>query len=143
MLKRTTIAVVAVAGMLTAPMAVAEAMDKEALMAAVEALGGDTAKGEKVFRKCKACHQVGDEASNKTGPILNGIVGSPAGANEEFKYSDALKTAADGGLVWTPEELIGFLTKPKEYMPGTKMSFAGLRKEADRAGIVAYLATFE
>ncbi len=103
---------------------------------------GDAAKGEKVFKKCKACHQVGPDAKNRTGPILNGIVGAAAGANADFKYSNALKDAASGGLVWDEANLDAFLTKPKEYMKGTKMSFAGLRKEDERADIIAYLATF-
>ena len=103
----------------------------------------DAAKGEKVFRKCKACHQVGDGAKNKTGPLLNGIVGREAGTIEGFKYSKALKEAASGGLIWTEEELAAYLTKPKDYMPGTKMSFAGLKKEDDRANVIAYLAGFE
>ena len=99
-------------------------------------------KGEKVFKKCKACHQVGDGAQNKTGPILTGIVGSPAGAVEGFKYSDAMQDAASAGLVWTSEELSAFLVKPKDYMKGTKMSFAGLKKETDQAAIIAYLQSF-
>ncbi|WP_299848895.1 cytochrome c family protein [uncultured Roseovarius sp.] len=104
---------------------------------------GDAEKGEKVFKKCKACHAVGDGAKNKVGPILNGIVGAPAGANADFKYSDALKTMAEGGLVWDAESLSAFLTKPKDFMDGTKMSFAGLRKEADVANVIAYLETFQ
>lgn len=104
---------------------------------------GDAEKGEKVFKKCKACHAVGEDAKNKVGPHLNGIVGAAAGANEEFKYSDALKEAAEGGLVWDEENLAAFLAKPKEFMDGTKMSFAGLKKEDDVANVIAYLATFE
>lgn len=98
------------------------------------------AKGEKVFKKCKACHQIGAGAKNKTGPLLTGIVGAPAGAVDGFKYSTAFKTAAEDGLVWTPETLGAFLTKPKSYIKGTKMSFAGLKKEADLDAIIAYLS---
>lgn len=102
----------------------------------------DLKKGERAFKKCKACHEVGADAKQKTGPILNGIVGRAAGSIEGFDYSKALVAAADGGLIWTEEELDKFLTKPKEYLPKTKMSFAGLRKETDRVNIIAYLATF-
>ncbi|WP_417666566.1 c-type cytochrome [Roseibium sp.] len=104
---------------------------------------GDAAAGEKVFKKCKACHDVGDEAKNKVGPQLNGIVGRAAGAVEGFKYSKALLEKAEEGLTWNEEELEGFLTKPKQYLPKTKMAFAGLRKEADRANIIAYLKQFQ
>lgn len=103
---------------------------------------GDAENGEKVFRKCKACHAVGEDAKNKVGPTLNGIMGAEAGANPDFKYSDALMEKAAEGLVWTEEEMAAFLTKPKEYLPKTKMSFAGLRKEDDVADVIAYLATF-
>ncbi len=103
---------------------------------------GDAEKGEKVFKKCKACHEVGDDAKNKVGPTLNGIVGSAAGANSDFKYSDALTTMAGEGLVWDEESMAAFLTKPKDFMKGTKMSFAGLRKEEDIADVIAYLSTF-
>jgi len=95
--------------------------------------------GKKLFRKCKSCHQVGEKAKNKTGPILNGIVDQPAGAVEDFKYSKALKAAAEGGLVWSEAELDAFLAKPKKYMKGTKMSFAGLKKEEERAAMIEYL----
>ncbi|RLJ40895.1 sulfur dehydrogenase subunit SoxD [Litoreibacter meonggei] len=99
------------------------------------------AAGAKVFKKCKACHQVGDGAKNKTGPVLNGIIGQAAGAVEGFKYSKALKAKAEGGLVWTDETLAEFLRKPKAFMKGTKMSFAGLKKEKDLAAITAYLTS--
>ncbi|MEJ8473590.1 cytochrome c family protein [Roseibium algae] len=100
---------------------------------------GDAAKGEKVFKKCKACHAVGADAKNKVGPELNGIIGRPAGSVEGFKYSKALMEKAAEGFVWDEAELMAFLTKPKKYLPKTKMAFAGLRKEADRENIVAYL----
>ncbi|MCL4166773.1 UNVERIFIED_CONTAM: hypothetical protein GTU68_027703, partial [Idotea baltica] len=81
-------------------------------------------------------------AKNKVGPVLNGIVGAPAGANPDFKYSDALSEMAAEGLVWDDESLTEFLTKPKNFIKGTKMSFAGLRKEADTENVIAYLSTF-
>lgn len=101
------------------------------------------AQGEKVFRKCKACHQVGEGAKNRSGPILTGIVGEAAGAVEGFKYSKPMKAAADGGLIWTQEELVAFLAKPKAYMKGTKMSFAGVKKESDQAAVIEYLKSVE
>ena len=111
--------------------------------AAVTGDGSDlTAAGEKVFRKCKSCHQVGDGAANKTGPQLNGIVGKSAGAVDGFKYSDALKAKAAEGLVWDEASLAAFLAKPKSYIQGTKMSFSGLKKEEDIEAITAYLSTF-
>ncbi|AXI47214.1 MFS transporter [Sulfitobacter sp. SK012] len=101
------------------------------------------AKGEKVFKKCKSCHQIGEGAKNRSGPILTGIVDNAAGAVDNFKYSKALKKMADAGLMWTEEDLVAFLAKPKAYMKGTKMSFAGLKKESDQAAIVEYLKSFE
>lgn len=104
---------------------------------------GDPEKGEKVFKKCKACHEVGADAKNKVGPTLNGIVGAPAAhLGDEFKYSDVMLEAASGGLVWDETSLTEFLTKPKDFMKGTKMSFAGLRKESDVVNVIAYLQTF-
>ena len=102
---------------------------------------GDAAKGEKVFKKCKACHAVGEGAKNKVGPQLNGIVGATAGMVDGFKYSDVMLAAGADGLVWDEANLSGYLTKPKDFMPGNKMSFAGLRKEADVANVIAYLQT--
>ena len=104
---------------------------------------GDAAAGEKIFKKCKACHQVGDGAKNRIGPMLNGIVGNEIASVDGFKYSKAFKAKKDEGLVWTEEELDAFLTKPKKYIKGTKMSFAGLKKEDQRADVIAYLLTFE
>ncbi|UWQ73145.1 c-type cytochrome [Leisingera sp. M658] len=100
------------------------------------------AKGEKTFKKCKACHQVGDGAKPKTGPVLNGIIGAPAGHAEGFRYSKAMKTAAEDGLVWDETQLAAFLAKPKKYMKGTKMSFAGLKKESDIEAVIAYLQSY-
>ena len=103
---------------------------------------GDAAAGEKVFNKCKACHAVGEDAKNKSGPMLNGIIGATAGAVEGFKYSKALMAKAEEGLVWDEESLAAFLEKPRSYIPKTKMAFAGLKKEEDRANVIAYLAQY-
>lgn len=97
------------------------------------------AAGEKVFRKCSSCHKVGEGAKSGVGPVLNGIVGHPAGAAEGFKYSEAMVQAAAGGLVWTPEALSTFLEDPKAYLPKTRMAFAGLKKEDERLAVIAYL----
>ncbi len=103
---------------------------------------GDAEQGEKVFRKCMACHAVGPDAKNKVGPMLNGIVDRAVATVPDFKYSDVLMEIGADGTVWTPEELDAFLEKPRDYAKGTKMSFAGLRKEEERADVIAYLATF-
>ncbi|MDP5218963.1 c-type cytochrome [Ruegeria sp. 2205SS24-7] len=116
----------------------------------VEEVAEDTAaldpemieSGKKVFKKCKACHQVGEGAKHRTGPALNGIIGANAGAVDGFKYSKAMKAASDGGLVWTDAEMAAFLAKPKAYMKGTRMSFAGLKKSEDIAAVIVYLKSF-
>jgi cytochrome c len=104
---------------------------------------GDAEKGEKVFKKCKACHAVGEGAKNKVGPELNGIVDNEAASVEGFKYSKAFMEKKAEGLVWTEDNLETYLKKPKDFIPGTKMSFAGLRKEDDIENVIAYLETFE
>lgn len=103
---------------------------------------GDAKKGERVFKKCQACHQVGDDAQNRVGPILNDIIGRTAGTVEGFKYSDAMIQAGEDGMVWNDEHLHGYLEKPRDYIPGNKMSFAGLRKEEDRDDVVAFLEQY-
>ena len=100
---------------------------------------GDVAAGEKVFKKCKACHVV-DAEKHKTGPHLVNIMGRAAGNADGYKkYSDAMKSS---GIVWNEETLDGYLEKPKAYVKGTRMVFAGLRKEEDRASVIAYLKSF-
>jgi cytochrome c len=96
---------------------------------------GDPEKGEKVFNKCKVCHNV-EEKKNKLGPYLVGIFGRPAGSVEGFKYSDAMKTS---GIVWEDDTLAAYLKDPKGYIPGNRMAFAGLRKDDDIADLLAYL----
>jgi len=101
---------------------------------------GDPAAGEKVFKKCKACHAVGSGAKNKVGPHLNNVMGRTAGSIDGFKYSKAMVAAGGDGLVWDAASMDAFLEKPKQYIKKTRMAFNGLRKEADRANLIAYLA---
>ncbi|MHA6346583.1 c-type cytochrome [Roseivivax sp. CAU 1761] len=96
-------------------------------------------QGEKVFRKCQACHQIGEGASNRVGPHLNGVIGRTVGGLDGFGYSDALAEAAGSGETWTAEHLAAFLADPRGTYPGTKMSFAGLRKDKDVEALLAYL----
>jgi cytochrome c2 len=106
------------------------------------ATAGDAAKGEKVFKKCQACHAVGDGAKNKVGPHLNDLFGRTAGEIDGYKYSNAMIKAGEDGLVWDMETTRTYLAKPKAMIKGTKMAFAGLRKDADLDNILAYLATY-
>tara|TARA_E500000318_G_scaffold107374_1_gene116558 strand:+ start:3015 stop:3398 length:384 start_codon:yes stop_codon:yes gene_type:complete len=99
---------------------------------------GDAAKGEKVFRKCKACHVV-DKEKNRVGPHLVGIIGRPAAHVEKFKYSKAMKAKAEEGLVWDEASIAEFLKAPKKYLKGTKMAFVGLKKQDDIDNIIAYI----
>src|SRR5262245_1220339 len=87
---------------------------------------GNVEEGAEVFKKCRACHDVGPDAKNKVGPLLNGILGRKAGTIEGFAYSDANKTSGERGLVWTDEVMFKYLENPLSFMPGTKMAFAGL-----------------
>jgi len=97
---------------------------------------GDAVSGEKIFKKCAACHSINKGGKNKIGPALYNVVGRTVGGVDDYKYS---KTLASYGKKWTFDELNGFLTKPSSYLKGTKMSYAGLRKEKDRASIIKYL----
>ncbi|WP_339853347.1 cytochrome c family protein [Roseovarius nubinhibens] len=98
----------------------------------------DVAEGEKIFRKCKACHTVEKDGKSRSGPNLYDIVGGPVAAREGFKYSGAL---SEYGGEWSPERLDAFLEKPKDEVKGTRMSFPGLKKPEDRAALIAYLAS--
>ena len=104
---------------------------------------GDPAKGKKVFRKCKACHTVGEKAKNKIGPILNGVIEREIASVEGFKYSKPALAMKEEGFAWTVEALDAYLTKPKSIIKGGKMAFVGLRKAKDRENVIAYLRTFE
>jgi cytochrome c len=100
---------------------------------------GDAAAGKQVFKKCHACHNVGEGAHNAVGPVLNGIVGRKAGTYPDYNYSDANKNS---GLTWDAATLQKYLKNPQEVVPGTKMAFPGLPKEEDETNVIAYLATF-
>lgn len=102
---------------------------------------GDVAKGEKLFKRCAACHSVTADGASKAGPNLHDVVGRTTGTLEGFKYSDAMVKLGAEGHVWTPEELDKFIENPKKLVPGTKMSFPGLKKPEDRADVVAYLVS--
>jgi len=97
---------------------------------------GDIASGKKLFKKCISCHSIVKGGKNKIGPALYNVVGRKVGGVADYKYSKAL---AAYEKEWTFEELNGFLTKPAKWIKGTKMAYAGLKKEEDRASIIKYL----
>jgi cytochrome c len=126
-------------------------MTKHAILAIVMVLAGanaasaaDVANGEKVFKKCQACHEVGAEAKNKVGPVLNNVFGRTAGTQADFatKYSKAMIDAGAGGLVWTEETVEEYIEKPKDFVAKNKMAFVGLKKEEERDDVIAYLLQF-
>ena len=94
------------------------------------------ADGAKIFKKCTACHSIARGGSNKIGPALWGVLGRQAGSISDYKYSKAM---AVHGKAWSFEEMNGFLTKPKNWIKGTKMSFAGLKNTKDRAAVILYM----
>ena len=107
-----------------------------ALVSAGPVLAADIKAGEKVFKKCKACHYA-DWEKHKTGPHLVDLIGRTAGSLEDYKkYSKAMKVS---GIVWDEETLTEYLRAPKKYIKGTKMAFVGLKKDVDIENVIAYL----
>ena len=119
----------------TASTVSSEPTDEKIDIAALMSMG-DLAVGEKVFKKCAACHSIVKGGKNNIGPALYNVVGRQTGVVNDYKYSKAL---SGYGKQWTYEELNGYLTKPAKWIKGTKMAFAGLRKEKDRASVILYL----
>lgn len=104
------------------------------------AADGDPKEGEDVFKaRCRQCHQVGPDAKNGVGPVLNGIVGRKAGSIDGFSYSPANKKAGEEGWTWTEQNLDKYLADPRAAMPGNRMAFAGLKDDQERADLIAYL----
>ena len=108
-------------------------------MAQFPVFAQDAALGEKVFNKCRACHQIGEGARNLVGPPLNGIVGRKAGSIEGYAYSDANKNS---GITWDEVTLTEYLKNPRAKIPGTKMIFVGIPNEADILNLVAFLKQY-
>jgi len=112
------------------------------LLAATTSLAqaaGDPAEGEKVFAKCKICHQIGEGAKNAIGPELNGVIGRHSGTAPGYNYSDANKNS---GITWDDKNFRDYIKNPKAKIPGTKMIFAGLPKDTDIDNLLAYLEQF-
>jgi cytochrome c len=104
------------------------------------ALAQDAAAGEKIFTKCKACHQIGPDAKNAVGPVLNGVVGRKAGTFDGYNYSSANK---DSGITWDEATLKVYLKDPQAKVPGTKMTFKGLPSDDDIANVIAFLKQYK
>ena len=104
------------------------------------ALAQDAAAGEKVFQKCRACHQVGESAKNAVGPVLNGLIGRKAGTIEGYSYTEANKNS---GITWDEATLAEYLKNPKAKIPGTKMIFPGIKNEKEINDLWAFLAQYD
>ena len=111
-----------------------------ALMSSQALAAGDVAKGEKIAKKCKACHTLNEGGKNGLGPNLFGILGQPAGASEGYKYSRAMSAS---GIVWDDATFIDFVLNPKKVVAGTKMSFRGIKKATQREDLLAYFQTLQ
>ncbi len=104
------------------------------------AMAQDAENGAEVFKKCRACHQVGETAKNAVGPVLNGLFGRKAGTVEGFSYSDANKNS---GVTWDEATFVKYIKDPRAAMPGNKMAFAGIKDEEDVKDLTAYLKQFD
>jgi cytochrome c len=111
-----------------------------AVAGAGQASAQDAAAGEKVFAVCKACHQIGENAKNSLGPVLNGVIGRKAGSVEGYSYSTANK---DSGITWDEATFREYIKDPKAKVPGTKMIYAGLKDEQKTNDLVAFLKQFD
>ena len=100
-------------------------------------------EGAILFGQCKACHDIGPGARHKVGPHLDGLIGRTAGSAPDFTYSAAMRAAGEGGLTWNGETLERYLAKPRDFIPGNRMSFRGMAKAEDRAALIRWLASFE
>ncbi|MBI3699878.1 MAG: cytochrome c family protein [Afipia sp.] len=109
------------------------------LVASASARAQDAAAGEKSFNKCRACHQIGETAKNGVGPILNGLFGRKSGAVEGYNYSDANKNS---GITWDEKVFAEYIQDPKAKIPGTKMTFAGIKNEQEIKDLTAFLKQF-
>jgi cytochrome c2 len=110
-------------------------------MAAPVRAQGDPVAGESQFRKCMSCHSVGEGATIKVGPVLNDLFGRRAGTYPGFSYSKDMVDVGKKGLIWSPGTVSEWITAPRAMLPGTKMNFAGVRNDEERANIIAYLLT--
>lgn len=106
------------------------------------AQAADAEKGERVWKKCRSCHEVGIGAKKKVGPHLNNLMGRVAGSIEGYDYSKAMSDAGTDGLIWTDDTLDEFLTRPKSFIHNTRMSFSGLRDADDRLDLIAFLVEY-
>jgi len=100
---------------------------------------GDAEKGAKVFKKCVSCHMIGDKSKNRVGPHLNNIIGREIAVLEDYRYSKAMIAYAEKEPVWSEAVLDAYLANPRKAVKGTRMSFAGLRKEKDRHNVIEYM----
>jgi cytochrome c len=119
----------------------AQDASSSSMAAAPSPMVGDAAAGAAVFKTCAACHNIGPGAKNKIGPSLTGVVGRQPGTFVAFNYSTAIKDFGTKNPAWTPELLAQFLQAPGKFIPGTKMTFAGLHQQADVDNVIAYLAS--
>lgn len=113
-----------------------EILDMKAIMAVA-----DISKGEVIFKKCAVCHVAEKGAAHKVGPNLWGVLGEKVASHENFAYSTAMKNRGADGKSWGYEDLYRYLYAPKKYVPGTKMAFAGLKKDEERADLISFLRT--